>query len=140
MVEQGYYSKRIDELEMRKAELQGQLVSAKLSLKAINNEIESCREAMNSQTMALRTDIDRKDETIKSLKKKIKEAKDIISNLKLENTQLKHDLQNSKKKVDDLKKDSAILKQKLEIIKDEGAQYPQRNTIDNIFEQYMEDY
>ena len=110
MVEQGYYSNRIKELEDRKAELHGRLVTTKLSLDSVNKEIDACQEAMNNQTSAMRTDVDRRDEKILSLNHELAEAEDLISKLKLENTQLKHDLQNSEQRFTLLKEENSNLK------------------------------
>ena len=140
-MKKGYYSDRISELESRKAELQGRLVTTKLSLNSVNKEIEACKEAMNNQTKPMRTDADRKDEKILSLNKEIAEAEVLISNLKLENTQLKHDLQNSNEKINNLEQEISNLKRKLSIMKnfdDDDTIYSKKRPVDNIFEQFMD--
>ena len=117
LMELGYYSNRIGELEKREAELKGTIVTAKLSLRAVNNEIEACKEAMNNQTWTVRTDADRKDEIIADLKKKVSKDENEISKLKLENTQLKHDLQNSRQETDALKRKNDDLKLEMQKLK-----------------------
>lgn len=47
-MQQGYYTNRIKELEKRKEEVTGQLITSKLTLKGINKEIDNCYEYMNS--------------------------------------------------------------------------------------------
>ena len=46
VVEAGYYSNRIDELEQRKNEVLGKLTTDKLTLKSIEKEMAKCSEAM----------------------------------------------------------------------------------------------
>ena len=93
MMQQGYYTKRIDELEKRKEEVTAQLVTSKLTLKGINKEIENCYEYMNSANYAPEVDttpfeskikrmeqlIDRKNEEIENLKNDIKKLNKTIS-------------------------------------------------------------
>lgn len=144
-MEEGYYSKRLDELEKRKEELQGKIVTAKLSLKGVDKEIESCKEAMNNQTSAMRTDADRKDEKIASLTKQVVEAENLISELKLNNTQLKHDLQNSEQTIKKLKLENVELKDEIrdlkidiENLKSDGhTVFSEKRADENIFDQIL---
>ncbi|WP_406533199.1 hypothetical protein [Methanobrevibacter sp.] len=131
-----YYSKRIDELEKRKAELQGQLVTTKLSLKGVNKEIEACKEAIDNQTQVVRTDADRKDEIIMKLTNQIVEAESLIGELKLENTQLKNDLLIVKDEINELKNDLELEKIKNENLKNNIQSYEDKiPNNENIFDE-----
>lgn len=125
-----YYSRRIDELEKRKNKLMSQMVADKLSLKAINDEIKKCDDAiqrlgeptqkefmvMQKEISDLKSDILKKDEQIKSLMKDI-DKKDLKifqlnntldrvrtrrKNLSEENSKLKQDLMYAKKTISNL--------------------------------------
>lgn len=109
MVEAGYYSNRIDELEQRKNEVLGKLTTDKLTLKSIENEITKCSEAMQKlgnpinkelslkgKEIAKLTDIlVEKDSEIDSLNDTITKINE--SNLKLTDTVEK--LRNTNKKI-----------------------------------------
>ena len=90
MVDLGYYSNRLDELEQRKAEVAGKLVSAKLSLKGINNEIEACKEAMNNLTSPVDTEKSIREIKFFQQSEKITELKQDIARLKDWNDYLKN--------------------------------------------------
>lgn len=102
MIEQGYYSNRIKELEERKAEVAGLLVTHKLTLKGIVKEITACKEAMNNQTHSINITKHNKDKKILELIKEVEKFKKIKedyikknSELKKENLQLKKALEQS---------------------------------------------
>jgi len=96
MVELGYYSNRLEQLEKRKEKLQGDLVIAKFGLKGVNKEIEACKEQMNNLTQVINDEADKKDKIILEKKKKKEEWNKINNGLKKENDQLKHDLNGMK--------------------------------------------
>lgn len=105
MVEQGYYSNRINELEERKAKVQGQLVTAKITLQGIDKEIAKCEDAMQNLGKQNEKEIILKNEKIKLLSKEItsKENKIMELNEVIKNKNLKIDELNSNlKRLDDL--------------------------------------
>jgi len=73
MVELGYYSNRLEQLEKRKEKLQGDLVIAKFGLKGVNKEIEACKEQMNNLTQVINDEADKKDKIILELENKIED-------------------------------------------------------------------
>lgn len=103
-MEEGYYSRRLDELEKRKIELLAQRRINKMSLDGVNKEIEVCKEAMNNQTKPINTYNNSKDAKILSLTEELDESKEINNLLKKEITQLKHDLFCANQDIDDLKR------------------------------------
>lgn len=104
-MEQGYYSKRLDDLEKRKIELLAQRKINKMSIDGVNKEIEACKEAMNNQTKVVSTRTTSKDTYILKLENELDEAKTVINLLKKDKTQLKHDLYIAQDKIKELKKE-----------------------------------
>lgn len=109
MVEIEYYSNRINELEKRKEELLGKLVTTKLSLKGVDKEIECCKEAIENlvpkpidETLKM-TDKDKRiinlsksNERLsfenKKLNKKLFKLKQELEEVCLKNEELKNNL------------------------------------------------
>ena len=81
MIEEGYYSNRIKELEERKAEVQGKLVTAKLTLEGIDDEIKKCEDAMQNLGSQHSKEIMEKNNLIKTLRKKISKQEEHINHL-----------------------------------------------------------
>ena len=129
----------LEYLEKRKEKLQGTIVTAKLSLKGVNKEIEVCKEAIDNQTQVVRTDADRKDETMLKLTNQIVEAESLIGELKLENTQLKHDLSNAKMRVDDLEQKLELEKIKNENLNENLKYFKNSSGKDNIFDEFLKE-
>ena len=135
MVELGYYSNRLDELEKRKEKLQGTIVTAKLSLNGVEREIEACKEQIDNLTTVMDDKADKKDKIIKTLENEIEELKEVNNSLKKENTQLKHDVQElkldlriEKRKVDKLESQSeSELHKKIDQLRDERLDLKKKN-------------
>lgn len=81
MIEEGYYSNRIKELEKRKYEVQSKFVTAKLTLESINNEIIKCEEAMQNLGSQQSKEIMEKNNLIKTLRKTISKQEEHINHL-----------------------------------------------------------
>ena len=145
-MEEGYYSRRLDDLEKRKVELLAQRKINKMSLDGVNKEIEACKEAMNNQTKVVDTHADSKDTYILKLKNRLDEANKTINLLKKDKTQLKHDLTVNEQKIkrlknenDDLKNEIRILKIDIGNLKSNNGEtiFPEDRSDENIFEQIM---
>ena len=145
-MDEGYYSKRLDDLEKRKIELLAQRKINKMSLDGVNREIEACKEAMNNQTKVVNTRTTSKDTYILKLEKELDESKDVINLLKRDNTQLKHDLQNYEHKISELTNEVDYLKDiisdlKIDIgnlkSKNGGVIFSKDRADENIFDQIM---
>ena len=120
-MEEGYYSKRLDDLEKRRIELLTQRKINKMSLDGVNREIEACKEAMNNQTKVVNTHATSKDAYILKLENQLDEAKKSINSLKKDNTQLKHDLQNASHKISELNDEIGDLNQTINALKIDAA-------------------
>lgn len=96
MVEQGYYSNRIKELEERKTKITAEIYANKLTLKSIDEEIEKCDATiqklgqpnyqevikLNSKINNLKRDLTEKDNEITYLNNEVVERDDEIEKLK----------------------------------------------------------
>ena len=110
MVEQGYYSNRIKELEERKAEVTGQLVTAKLSLQSIEKEIQQCDDAMQKLGTNSEGEILRLNTKINSLTDKLAKKDKELKRLVKTSDNDKFEIQNLTKQVSKLKTEKAVLK------------------------------
>ena len=80
----GYYSKRISKNEQRIATLKGELVSRRLTIKALEDENEKLSEAMNNQTHTIDVDKTEQDMKIIQLKKENNTLRKKNKDLKIE--------------------------------------------------------
>ena len=137
-MEEGYYSKRLDELEKRKIELLAQRKINKMSLDGVNREIEACKEAMNNQTKVVNTHTTSKDTYILKLENQLDEANDVINLLKRDKTQLKHDLSIAKDRINELEQQLELEKINNENL-NENIQWYKNNIPkkENIFEEML---
>lgn len=81
MIEEGYYSNRIKELEERKSDVQSKFVTAKLTLESIDKEIKKCEDAMQNLGSQQSKEIMEKNKLIKTLRKKISKQDEHINHL-----------------------------------------------------------
>ena len=158
-MEMGYYAQRLDDLEKRKIDITSKIYADRLTLKAIDKEIEKCDEAiqklgeptqkefmaLNKQINDLRNDLIEKDYEIKKLKRNLeKKAGTILrlsnsidkvkkrrDNLSEENSKLKYELDYANKTIFNLEQKLITFNANDDVILSENFGK------DNIFEEMM---